>query len=552
MLLGKKLSCRRLLSSACALVLYGSLGGGWAAGAEHIVIVEPGCEATPVPHEIVITPGGGELLIETIEPELGVVEKVAGGWSYSPSDAFWSTGFDSISFLVTDGLSERMTSVFLLAGLLELPQIEDDFEGGWRGEWLVLGARERLRILPEAALSGDFGLRVDGAPAGDDALLWLPDNAHGGGNDGSGAQSDMGLPARGGPRPTEGAAASVMQVGNPGFGAADLELRWQDDSPWVRLATSFGAVSPWIRTTSGVHDLRLLRWGWNGDSLCDAGAGLWLDGGLVATLPFPPSTQRGNAEVRLGHLGAGPSGAQPAIDIDNVRTFKIDRGQSDRALVQVDDFESTELALGWLGLPTSMALSPNAALVGNGGLEVTLGGGAQPAGGLLIHRLADQEADLGARFRVDASGLLLEDGDWIRLFSLHTNSTDRLASIAVQHLDGVTTLEVKARLNDGSTVREHVPFDTSGPVALIVDWHAARAEAGPTGTLRIYIDGNQAVEIVGLDNAEQKASEIRFGAKRLVGTAAGVVLLDHFASWRSNSHGRAGVCRGPQDRGTPG
>lgn len=503
------------------------------AAPDRDVVVRPGCAETLIKKNQLTGTFPSASVGSYTRPQLGELLEVADAFIYQPSDDFWTAGTDSFTYTLELPLSQEgllTGTVILNAGLHAQGSGVEGFEGGWGHGWVEVDPGGTLSVQQHAAISGAWGLRVGSALIGSDAYLRKVFHIYpGGGDTGSGTQSTIRIPASPGQGLLNGGMSKLFSMGDPDSMGIYLWLRTVGSSQ--ELGLEAGGSSFWRPVSPGIHQVRLVSWlpGENGD--CSAGAALWVDGALHTLTTIHQALGGLNDEVRIGKMGQAAT-YLGSVDFDDVvfQSFR-DQWQSRQPLV-IDGFEGAAPVDGWTEAPATALLTPEAALTGEQGLEVVLGSGLSPRGTLLVHQLETPASRLGGRFRVNPTVLSLARNGGILLLGVYDETRAPLLSLTLMVENGALKLEAKALVQEGPPRKALVSLGSEPKSQLTFDWQAASTvDSAATGSLRIWRGDQMIIELTGIDNGGQTASELRFGAKATTPPMEGVVYLDQFESW---------------------
>jgi hypothetical protein len=144
-----------------------------------------------------------------------------------------------------------------------------------------------------------------------------------------------------------------------------------------------------------------------------------------------------------------------------------------------------------------------------------------------------------ARFHFDPNGFDTGEAQGahrIRLFIAFDQfpSPVRIVTIILKRLGGAYSVQGRVRLDD--TSRADTPFIpiSDGPHSLEFDWRRSTAPGANNGTFEMWVDGNAAASLTGLDTDVGAIDFARLGVISAKTGASGTVFLDEFESRRQN------------------
>ncbi len=519
-----------LMTVLCLLVGAGSARAACPAPAVTPFLVEPAAETTQLPGVLPNEAGAWATVIEP--PRHGSLTSTPDFVVYSPASSFWTLGADRAR--VRRGSFTRVAevvTVHLVAKTARAGASIQTFEGAVSPqEWPTTGSFE---ISSPARLAGNLGLAVTAGGIGTNTSLAKHIEYPGGSNQGSGGNGGWRPPGGGGGGGSQGGSgfteATLLSLSDPPV--AWVRMRQDTSGLALRLETpSSPAGDPWLPISAATHQLKLLT----ATAMGNGHAQLYLDGKLLATVTDSAITPEAvnAAEYSFG-LG-NAIGDVATTHFDQLSVFRLGTA----ILNCSDSFEATTLAPEW-GVVGAAALAlESPGLSGNRALAVSPHLGGSPAGGLVTHSglapLAMKR--LGLRVSVDPKLLNLAPGASV----LVTATANQLGTRAFRVLiDGVAggglQMRVIARPDSVTAPQPSAAFPLARePQVLEVDWTRSETDVDATGTVRLWLDGVQKAELLGIHNPTQTITEVGFGALTIAGAPSGKLLLDDIDFWYEN------------------
>jgi hypothetical protein len=116
--------------------------------------------------------------------------------------------------------------------------------------------------------------------------------------------------------------------------------------------------------------------------------------------------------------------------------------------------------------------------------------------------------------------------------ALDESPQKRVVQLILRRLGGVYSLRGRVTLDDGT--RAETPFVaiSDAPHVVELDWVQASAPASPDGSFQLWIDGNPAPALTGLQNHAHAVEYVRLGAMVIKPGASGTLYFDRFESRR--------------------
>lgn len=484
---------------------------------------------------------GGTVVAEPVHGQLSRLP--GGGFAYTAAASFWTAGTDRLSVASPSG--SAVYTVRLLAPSARSRETFEEAESAPRagGEWALVGRFAEALFEPAAALSGVNGMWVVDSPSQDIYLRTHLDLLEGYGDAGAGAEGGWKPPGMGGGHRSPCAPPECTL---PESSARILDLLFANgESVGLRMKTGASGVElrleagpthrgSWLPVTQQPHQLILLAWDPAGSE--PGGAAFYLDGELAASfsLGFVPRILSA-PEVRFGTFEAESD--IPGHGWDHLTAFSF-TGKAARArCLRQESFDDPTLGSQWevLGGENLEIVAPISD--SGGALQVEPAGAGSPPGGvvsasslmpLAIHRL-------GLRFGLDTQQLVLPPQSTVLLADAANNRWSRSFRLLIDPKPGGLgyQLRLQARENDPALppLAATVALPPGSRHTLEIDWLRSPTEVVGTGTLRLFIDGQEAAELTGLLTSEQTLMDVRVGGIAVVGSPSGKLLLDDVEMW---------------------
>lgn len=535
--------------SSMTLALLLILGGPIATGAEvnaydDVIVVYPGQEHIPISYHSLERhdtgfPSGVRF---HSAPRYGSLIAQADGFTYTPSAAFWSIGFDLFTY--STELCETTNEACSLSTAMVILQTQDaldvihqsDLESGSLGTALeAIAPSGGLSITGAAGLIGSHGLAITGPlttqgyvrPKVGGGIPSTGDESQ----HGSGAQVTFHLPdpppAHPGDTPSLPDGEFVLLSAGPELSpVAEVSLQIEDSAQRLVLtspyAASGGRPEVSVGLTAQPHRIRAVWWPYNATR--HAGASLWLDGELVGSLALQFAVAGVGKQARLGVL-APASTFEGTLYLDEIgigSTF----GQPRRQILYQNSFEPGT-SLGPLGQESPIWLAAgaaNAAITGQGGLQVALAG--DQTGGFVTAALNELD-QVGVGFDLDPKSVGVSAPGRILLLEIGATPIGSVARLSLARFGSGYALRTIVRQANGTWVtRPDVPIaDTVH--GLDLEWRSSQSSRTQNGSLRLWVDGQLVTEVSGLANAGHHANLIRLGGKALFANAFGTLAYDN-------------------------
>ncbi len=230
-----------------------------------------------------------------------------------------------------------------------------------------------------------------------------------------------------------------------------------------------------------------------------------------------------------------PTGATPVHTLPAKERYDAGRPlESD--LIFADGFQTGDLSR-WSAASADggdLAVSPSAALA----LTVNgLRGVVDDRAGLFVQDDSPAGEDsFHARFHFDPNGF--DPGEATgrfrtRIFlAFSENPTRRLATVVLRRMGGAYAVMASCRLDNlRQAATSFVPI-TDAPHAIEIAWRRASSPLLPDGSCRLFVDGEPAGLLAGLDNDLRGIDFVRMGALSVRDAAAGTLFWDEYHSRR--------------------
>lgn len=471
-------------------------------------------------------------VVVTRGPLYGRLFHASAGISYSGFEPFWDRGSDSFDYALTQQGGETHTGTVMLINGWHLgggePLVED-FESGGVDPALRMVGGNALAVSSQAAIGGDWGLRIAETAADETVYLDIPP-----GNGGANGGTHVGISIRTPPPwhvppAFDGALLCAGEVDKPPL--LKLRLRGDGESVWVRAETwnhpsRLEDSSAWVALGYQAHRLNLDWWPPLGGQR--GGLSFWIDdrfiGNLQSSTPFLPDALR-------FQVGWCEGGLPVPLDVDDLKIAVGDLSAASRISL-VDNFECGDFSSWTEPTGAGVRISSAAAILGNRGLEVDLSAGANPH---LSYDLPVPEPRYSARFWVDPSLLIPPPGETLALSRASSRDAGQ-QPFQVQIRREVTlppaySLRARTELDDGTARQTPWMSVAAGPHVLEVDWRASAGPRAEDGYLRFWLDGQLVGERAHLDNDTQRIGSVALGAPQAPAGTMGKLYFDNFESW---------------------
>ena len=233
--------------------------------------------------------------------------------------------------------------------------------------------------------------------------------------------------------------------------------------------------------------------------------------------------------------GWTPTGATPVHTLPAKERYDAGRPvESD--LIFADGFQTGDLSR-WSAASADggdLSVSPSAALA----LTVNgLRGVVDDRAGLFVQDDSPAGEDsFHARFHFDPNGF--DPGEAAgrfrtRIFlAFSENPARRLATVVLRRMGGAYAVMASCRLDNlRQAATSFVPI-TDAPHAIEIEWRRASSPLLPDGSCRLFVDGEPAGLLGGLDNDLRGIDFVRMGALSVRDAAAGTLFWDEYHSRR--------------------
>ncbi len=510
---------------------------------DDVVLVYPGQEGKAISfHSLERYDAGHPSGLRSFtNPRYGSLHAQLNGLIYTPTEAFWTIGFDQFTYSTelcetpNDSCIISTAMVFLQAHDALSVVHQSDLESGSLGSALEAVAPVGHASTTEAAgLVGTRGLALT-IPFITDAYVQpyssgIPSTGDES-QQGSGAQVTFHLPdpppAHPGDLPGlpdgEFVLLSAGPLGNP---VAEVTLQVQDSVQTLMLTSPYASTGDRAEVSIGLtalpHQLRAIWWPENASR--DAGASLWLDDELVGSLTFDLAVAAVGNQARLGLLSpTNASGGTLHLDeIEIGSTFGVAR----RQILFQNSFEPGS-SLAPLGQESPIWLAPGAAqaaISGQGGLQVVLAG--HETGGFVTAALNALD-QVGVGFDLDPKAVGISAPGRILLLEVGDSSAGSIVRVSLARSGTGYALRTIVRQDDGTWVtRPDVPI-TDAVHGIDLEWRSAQSSRTQDGSLRLWVDGQLVTEASALSNAGHRTSLVRLGGKALFASAFGTLAYDN-------------------------
>ena len=193
-------------------------------------------------------------------------------------------------------------------------------------------------------------------------------------------------------------------------------------------------------------------------------------------------------------------------------------------LIFADGFESGNFS-AWSASMTNggnLSVSPNAALVGNYGLQTTI---TSTISMYVRDDSPNAEPRYRARFYFNPNSISMATGDYAYLLQGHDTSNKVI--LFIQFNRSSTSYQLRARAYDsGLATYVNTPY-----VNITNAMHMVEVDWGSDGHLTFWVDEVQQGNLTGINNSIYRMESVRLGAPFMAGTAiTGTYYLDAFES----------------------
>lgn len=455
------------------------------------------------------------------------------GFVYRPSDSFWDLGLDTIVYsLVEPGGGVSVGTIYLYPSVPLKLVYEEDFEGDDYLQFLYSSGPASFGSQGEALMTGPGELEITVMAHGQ-AYLEIP-LEKGDPGPGSDSNSDSGrtrgmIDDSGDRGHLINSRIVLIELGNDQVGPRDASVQlvyeWNGQDRqvtaevWDESLQSFIPTAPvnLVSTTPEVE----LTWYRRGDVV----------GVLVAADGRTEGPVEGSnplAEFGTTRIGVMPEDYVPTASFrfDNIRIWR----QSNRGayglppLYLSNDFEQDKYSDRTTLVGTGLTIAPEAALTGEGGLEIDL-----LAGNSYLVMTLDEVADeLAMQFRVDTSALSMGNGE---LFTLVAGGDTALGlRIYLANINGVIHSATHVYKNEGQPMAfSWTPVPDQ--FEILFRLQVSSSNSGGNGFLQLWLDG-QDYALFHVPNGSRKLSWLRLGAQGVDALTSGYLYLDDLAVWK--------------------
>lgn len=177
-----------------------------------------------------------------------------------------------------------------------------------------------------------------------------------------------------------------------------------------------------------------------------------------------------------------------------------------------------------------LTVSPEAALAGGYGMNVVIDD-SNPL--FVSDERPAAEARYRARFSVDPNSIAMAGGNGFYILNGYLDPSTAVVRIELGFANGA--YQVRARVLDDGTKWLSTPWAALSDEAHSVelDWRAATASGANDGGLGLWVDGQPAGELTGVDNDTRRIEQVRWGAVYgMQDGTRGTIFLDDFESRR--------------------
>lgn len=527
-------SLRCLIACLCLSLPFAT--ASFAAPSESFIIVAPGTESQPIDL-------GSQTVVGSYEEPLhGTLVATSYGFDYYPEPSFWAAGHDVVILETVKGLSSVSGTlrIVLTAGALSF-----EHNAVYSTEQLT----PNIFVQPWTFHSptGNEIEEVPGVLAGTAYRLSVLN--------GLGDQPRLSVqhPNSAGHQQTAeyNVDVSVDDIDGPYFPLSTDELSFfkvtQNQQILVELRAHFSHLEqvwkirpssplsptpfPPVTVNEGFHRVKLVRWGTIGAS----GADFYINGQNLGTLHGLPL------------MGLGPELHELTLtETDEHAGLKmrfespiIVAGQNlvDPAKRQIyESFPSGAVSHAWSQVDGQSFMGFSKQALSGDGYQIDMDLGSVPHWQHIYLRqdyLSDPLRDFKARFWMDPSLLNLPEGNSVRLVYGCTNSAANYCvdfRLLLSRVNGELKLALHTWDDAGGT---QVISSTITQDAHFIEFHYHTADAPgiPTGWAKLWIDGNAVGVSEGLNNANKKVEDVRFGSNYTASTVTGILSFDELETW---------------------
>ncbi|MDA8020348.1 MAG: Ig-like domain-containing protein [Thermoanaerobaculia bacterium] len=487
----------------------------------------PAADAATIRVDALVANDSGQRLrlVRTSAPSQGALTVEAGSLTYVPDPGFGTVGGDTFTYTVepADHPGFETTATVMLDAEAPCTTLRtDDFEtlpfSGWDGATgvdVTTSAAATGALGLEAAISADLpkSFVIDGVSEREDHAFvrFVLDPA--------------GLELE--PHRLE----TLLALDDTQATVFSLRLQREAGVPQIQLVAAGGSesvmTSSWVPLRDFGQTVEVEWLAAETPTTMDGTARLWLDRRLVAEIEGLDTAGSTVDALWLGAIG-GRTNAGSVLTFDDYRSCRGDRSHDLRLL---EDFES-DLSQ-WAAVGT-VAITPDAALAGDSGLEVEAVPGARH---YVETTLGSPLAGLRLDFGLDLDRLSMPDGAMQVLLEADHGSTE-VAHVKLRFQDGRYRARLVARRDDGSLKAPNPSWiDLEGGAGqLFFEWRAGGKDSAD-GTARLVFThpvlGDTIQSVTGLDNDTLLFDTLRLGALGTVDAGvAGQLAIDRVRGWR--------------------
>ncbi len=297
-------------------------------------------------------------------------------------------------------------------------------------------------------------------------------------------------------------------------------------------ATGEECSTEWAELGDGNAVVRVDVWG----NEAGAGSGLILrvnDRNVGLLRCADPEVDR-LFKVELG-LVEMPTGAAPQVDFED---FVIGSRNPKWTLPErrIDTFECGTIADWGSEGQWPPEVASEAALTGAYGLRVDLGAiaSSSPRYGFLQDTTPVSQSTFNIRFRLDTHTVDLVNGNSVTLVGASdrdTPSGGEHLRLKLRGIGGNLELRAEAKNDAGTYQTTDWTALTAGVHTIELQWSASSGEWANSGRVRLWVDGQQRGEEIGIDNFGWEVESYRVGGIWAPVNALGVIYIDDVETW---------------------
>ena len=267
--------------------------------------------------------------------------------------------------------------------------------------------------------------------------------------------------------------------------------------------------SNWIRIIDAPHAIEIYWQAATGVGANNGSFTFWVDGIQRANLTGINNDSR---LIDFAHLGVkliGTPDVQGTVYFDGLESRRntyigLD-GSVPAPTLFSDGFEADNMAAwsGTTGDGTSLAVTTDAAIVGNKGLKVTVDDNND---NYVYDLKVNNEKRYRVRFYFDPNTISMANNDSFLIF----NSGDEI-NVEFRFSGGDYQVRSTTVTSYGNYYSPWVTI-TDDPHALELDWKASSSSYNPDGYLNFWVDGTQVGNITSVPNFSQSITKVEMGA----------------------------------------